>query len=223
MQNLLLRYEREEGDRLSGTEKAQVDEALATIREFVGVLRIAVSDPGATVAVDGETIGTSPLSEPIDLELGKHKVSVNKTGFEPYEHTLEIAGGNESSLTVILVVRHELAHLAVTGEVGSFVFVDRKAVGRDAFEGTVNAGAHEIQVTAPGKRAYSSVLDLRPGETRSIQVMLPVDSRGPTVWPWVALGVAVVAGAAVGAYFIFQPHDERGPVPSTTLGAVDAR
>jgi len=38
------------------------------------------------------------------------------------------------------------------------------------------------------------------------------------VWPWVVGGVVVAAGAAVGGYFLFRPHDQTSPVPNGTFG-----
>jgi hypothetical protein len=220
MQGLLLRYEREEDADLTGAQRAAVDEALATIREFVGAVRVTVDQDGASISVDGEPQGESPLAAPIDLDLGRHKISVFKGGFEPFEGAVEIGGGNETLVSVLLVQRREIAHLAIVAEPGSTVIIDRAQVGRATFEGTVSAGPHEVEVTAAGHKAYDVRVDLRPGETRSMQVMLPLESKPVVLWPWITGGVVVIAGAAVGAYLLLQTHDERGAPPPTTLGPV---
>src|SRR5689334_22269596 len=76
-EQLLVRYEHEAGANLSSEEKAQVDAALATVRALVARVKLDVSEEGASVAVDGNPAGTTPLPAPLVVDLGKHTLSVN--------------------------------------------------------------------------------------------------------------------------------------------------
>jgi hypothetical protein len=220
-EQLLVRYEHEAGAGLSSEEKAQVDAALSTVRALVARVRIDVNESGASVAIDGNPSGTTPLPAPIVVDLGKHTLSVSKPGFEPVTRSIESSGGSESSVAITLVAQVHAARLAVVAELGAIVSIDKKQVGTDRFEGSLAPGTHEIQVTAPGKKPYVSLLELRDGESRTLQVTLASEARSAPIWPWIVGGAAIAAGAAVGGYFLLRPHDERAPVPPGSLGTVD--
>jgi hypothetical protein len=70
-----------------------------------------------------------------------------------------------------------------------------------------------VNVTESGKLPYKAQVDLRDGETRSLEVTLENERTGSPVWPWIVGGVAVAAGAAIGGYFLLQPQDTTTPVP----------
>jgi hypothetical protein len=91
-QSLLEQYVRDVGARIQADDKAAVDAALAAIRNFVGRVRLAVSEAGASVSVDGQPAGTTPLAAPLVLDLGKHTLGVKKEGFAPAEQTVDIGG-----------------------------------------------------------------------------------------------------------------------------------
>jgi hypothetical protein len=59
-------------------------------------------------------------------------------------------------------------------------------------------------VTAPNKKPFAAEVDLAVGEHRTFDVTL--EGQRAIVWPWiVAAGAVVVAGGAVGGYFLFKP------------------
>jgi hypothetical protein len=220
-EQLLVRYKQEAGKNLSTDDAAQVDAALATVRALVARVKLDVNEEGAAVAVDGNPAGTTPLAAPLVVDLGKHTLSVSKQGFEPVGRTIESVGGSESTITITLVPQVHAARLAVVAELGATVIVDKKQVGTDRFDGSLTPGTHEIQVTAPGKKPYTSLVELRDGESRTLQVTLATEAHAAPVWPWIVGGAVIAAGAAVGGYFLFRPHDERGSVPPGSLGTVD--
>ena len=105
MQALLLRYQRESGPNMSAQDKVDVSGALGVIRTLVGSVKLTVSEPGATVAVDGQVAGTTPLSEPLVIDLGAHTIAVAKPDFDPVERKVQIVGGAEVPLAVTLSAR----------------------------------------------------------------------------------------------------------------------
>ncbi|MEO6599545.1 MAG: hypothetical protein ABIQ16_06705, partial [Polyangiaceae bacterium] len=62
--------------------------------------------------------------------------------------------------------------------------------------------------------------DLLPGGSRTLQVALVDEGSNRPLWPWLAGGAVLAAGAAVGAYFLFKPDDTPGSQPSGRLGNV---
>jgi hypothetical protein len=221
MQRDLLRYEQEAAGQMSPEEEAQVQGALAAIRHLVVQIRLRVSEAGAQVSVDGETVGLTPLATPVVMDVGKHTVTVKKEGFAPAERGVDLAGGEDAAIDLQLV---ELPHpglLRIAADPRAIITVDRTAVARGFFDEPLAPGSHSIEVTAPGKKRYATVIALHDRETRELQIRLE-DERRP-VWPWVAAGVGVVAGLSVGAYFLFRPQDPRGSLQgglfTTTLPA----
>jgi hypothetical protein len=210
MRELLLRYEQEAGADVSAEQKADIDDALAAIHSLVAAVRVTASEVGAAVAVDGEAVGVTPLATPLVIDLGKHTISLRKSGFEPVDRSVDLAGGNEMTLSITLVAQAQhTAQLRVAADVDATVVVDRKQASRGGFEGTLPAGVHVVQVTAPGKTAYDVQVDLRDGESRTLSVTLASERRGPGIWPWVIGGAVVVAaaGAVVGGYYLLKSPD----------------
>jgi hypothetical protein len=220
MQDLLLRYEREAGPDMPPAQKAEIDAALAAIRLLVGTVRLAVSEAGAAVGVDGEPAGSTPLANPLVVDLGKHTLSVSKAGFDPAVRTIEIAGGNEIGVTIRLVATVHAARLLVVADADATVMVDRQVVARGRFDGAMPPGHHDVQVTAPGKKPYGASIDLHDGEARTLLVTLENLPRGVGLWPWIAGGAVLAGGAVVGGYFLLKPHDEPAPPPQGTLPPV---
>jgi hypothetical protein len=220
MQRLLEQYVREVGPGISAETKTTVDAALANIQNLVGRVTLTVSEPGAAVTVDGEVAGTTPLSQALVLDLGKHEVVVMKAGFVAVHHALDVAGGTASTLDVRLFPERHVGRLLVASEDAATVTIDGRAVARGRFDGQVASGPHELGVVAVGKLPYRVHLDLLDGEMRSLDVTLRDGLQGgvPT-WLWVVGGAVVAAGAVVGGYFMLKPQDTTSS-PTGQLGVV---
>jgi hypothetical protein len=218
MQSLLEQYEREAASSISPLDKALVDDALTAIKSLVGAVSVSVSEAEATVAVDGEPVGTTPLGQPIVIDLGKHKVVVTKPGFETLEKTVDVAGGIPTELSLTLAPQVHEAHLLVTSGSEATVSIDGRVAGKARFEGALDPGVHEVRVSETGWLPYATHVELRDGETRTMQVTLERERHG-TLLPWVLGGAAVLAGAIVGGYFLSQSTPS-GPSLTGKFGTV---
>jgi PEGA domain-containing protein len=216
MQGLLQRYKEEAAAEMSAEQRADVEAALKATHDLVGTVDVTVSEADADVTVDAEPVGRTPLAAPIVVDLGKHTVAVNKEGFEPASQTIEIPGGNETSLSFTLVRQAHLAALRIATDPEATVVIDKRELGRGGFDGALPPGAHEVQVTAPGKKDYEARIVLGDGEARTFHVTLEGE-RHTALWPWIAGGAAVLAGAGIGGYFLLRPHDTRGAGPQGQL------
>ena len=219
MQGLLLRYEREDAAAIPPEQKAAVEAALAAIHNLVGAVHVTVSEDDADVSVDGEGAGKTPLAAPVVLDLGQHALAVKKEGFEPVERTVAISGGNETSVTIALVRQPHPAQFRLAAEAAATIVIDARELAHGAFDGQLAPGAHDVQVTEPGRKTYETRIVLGDGETRTLEVTLEPEHHA-VIWPWVAGGVALVVGASIGGYFLFRPQDTRGPGPEGSIGSV---
>jgi hypothetical protein len=220
MQRLLRRYKQEAAATMTPEQRASVDDALAESNRLVGLLQLEVSEPGAAAAVDGEVVGETPLEEPIAIDFGTHVVIIAKPGFEPQSRDVDVHESGVIRLQVALLRLPRDGRLQIVAPSDAMIVVDRRKVARGIFDGLVALGPHAIEVTAPAKKPYEARLDLESGETRTMHVSLEDDRRTPLIWPWLAGGLLVVGGAAVGGSVLLHTRHERGPAPQGTLGSV---
>jgi hypothetical protein len=215
MRSLLLRYQREAGAALSAEDRSIIDAALAASRGLVGAVKLDVDPAGARVLIDGRVLGTTPLAEPVTLDLGDHALFVQKAGFDPIEQTLHVMGGNEMTLTLRLTAQRPTAQLLVSADPKAAVTVDGQLGSGGRFDGVVAPGPHDVLVTQPGKVTQRTQVQVHAGEALRIDVTLHDERQAAPVWPWVAGGVVLAAGAAVGGYFLFKSSSNQGPEPVT--------
>lgn len=90
------------GDQLDPNRKALVRADLEMLSARTGTLRISVNEPKAEVFVDDMLVGQSPLSEPLLLDAGEHRLSVRKPGFHARVAQLTLAGRDALSLEIEL-------------------------------------------------------------------------------------------------------------------------
>jgi hypothetical protein len=219
MEKHLEQYLREAGSTATAEDKAAVDTALGAIKNLVGSVTLDVAPAGATVSIDGQAAGKAPLDGPLMLDLGTHTLLVEADDFEPSTQTFEVQGGATRSLHISLVERAHGGHLIVTSDAEANVVIDGQTIAKGRFDGALSTGAHDVRVTAPGRLPYQASVELHDGETRTLDVTLRAEPHvGAPLWPWIAGGAVVVAGAAVGGYFLFKPHDTTTPVPDGTFG-----
>jgi hypothetical protein len=224
------------GSTLSAADKRPVERAIEELALLTGTVRVDVTEPGATVQIDGQDSGTTPVATPIRANLGPHTITVSKAGFETIKADAKLNGGDEFVVPGPLRPETDTGHLSVVAPAGTRVHVfvdgtdvgappwsgdlkpgahtveargtdqfapsrtvdvarhatleiplelqplagrvqvdthttdatitiDGNVVGRGVWEGTVNAGQHELEVEAPGKSGYKTALLVHPGET----------------------------------------------------------
>jgi hypothetical protein len=211
MQRLLVEYQHEAAADLSPQDAAEIESALAAIRELVAFISLSVSEAGAEVDLDGHDVGTSPLGAPLVVDLGTHSLVVRKEGFEVAERSLVATGGDTVNIAIALVPRVRPGAIHVVGDTGDLIVVDGHEVGRQVFDGPLAPGDHEVHVAAPGKKPFALHFTLSDGESRMLHIKLE-DQPHTLIWPWVTAGALAVAGAVVGGYFLFRSPDSRqGP------------
>lgn len=156
MQSLLQQYEREAGAGISQQDRVQVDDALAAIQNLVGTVTLTVSEPDATVTLDGEPVGTTPLGQRIVIDLGTHKIGVTKPGFVALERAVDVGGGSQTELSLTLAPVILEAHLLVTSDSDATVSIDGQVVGKGRFDGPLAPGIHGVGVTEVDRLPYGA-------------------------------------------------------------------
>jgi hypothetical protein len=222
----LAQYLREGGNLLTESERSQAQAAIAALEGFITAVSVTVNERGASVEIDNEPAGQTPLDAPVLVDMGKRSVRVTKSGFSPHSETLTAPGGGKLAVDVRLVAVSHEGSLRVAADAGATVKVDGRAVGVAPWEGKVPSGNHSIVVSAAGKRTYESQVQIQDDQVNSLSVTLQDQPKGPLLgiptWAWIAGGTVAVAGLGVGGYFLFKPRDAE-PTPTTpgSLGQVE--
>lgn len=215
-----------EGKELSDADRAEAQQLLGTIQSFVADLTVQVNEVGAQVIVDGVTVGQTPMTTPLRVDIGQHVVAVAKQGFERAEVRQQVTGN--TTVPVRLVPELHQGRLRVISPANATVTVDGKRVTSGTWEGVLATGIHRVEVKAPGKLPYSTDTQINDNQEQVLPIALQDadpfaggarppnlerESESSSAWIWVTLGVLALAGAGVGAYYYLQPKDQK-PVPA---------
>lgn len=92
-----------EAGELATLQAAALAQKLDMVADRPALLRLESAPPGATVEVDGEVVGTTPLEH--RLPAGEHVLTVRKSGHLGVERTITSVGGVEERLSFDLPER----------------------------------------------------------------------------------------------------------------------
>ena len=143
--------------RQSGHRSAQISKTIAATPSrqsyaipaptpIVGSVDIISSPAMADITLDGKAVGTTPLKLS-SLLVGQHKITVSKSGYQPYTTTVTIAEGRTATVNATLT--KQVAQAPSTPSSGSANFGDIEMVFVKG--GTFTMGATSEQ----GSDAYS--------------------------------------------------------------------
>jgi tetratricopeptide (TPR) repeat protein len=80
-----------------------LDGALAVIGEHLGYLQVNGGVAGAELRLDGQLVGTLPLTAPLRVVTGRPLLEVTLTGYYPVRREIAIKGGSLSTESIELV------------------------------------------------------------------------------------------------------------------------
>ncbi len=210
--SLVRRYKDEGAQIISAKEAQDAEDLLWTLQSLTSTVKLVVNEPGATVTIDDEPVGTSPIEKPVLVDIGSRHIHATKDGFVPYDATITVGNAPETAVDVKLQKELHEGRLVVNAHSGDLISVDGKEMGTGHWEGTVPSGGHTLHVTAKGMRPYQQEVTLADKESRTVTVSLDPEAKEgvkiPT-WAFIAGGAVLVSGAAVGGYFLFKPADQQ--------------
>jgi hypothetical protein len=219
----LLREYVAESEKLTDEDRNDAVELLRVIEPFTAKLRIEASEPDAAVYIDDVAVGKTPLPAPVELDIGVHKVRVQKDDYEAFALDVPVGGAPELSMNAKLVrIVHE-GRLVLKAPSNAVVTLDGKVVGQGSYQGVLHSGGHSLRVTAPDFRSYQSEILVEDNKVRTLDITLePEVKKGVPTWVWVLSGSVVAAGAVgVGSYFLLKPGDPIKPAGTFSPGSAD--
>ncbi len=185
-----------------------------------GTLQVYSLTEGATIHVDGQLAGETPMHMPLALPAGEHTLRVSKPGHADYIDTFTVKPGEETLLQIDLIaVAGALSVIARPP--GAEVIVDGKLLGEAPWSGDVEPGRRRIVIRAPGHEPWRRTLRIELGQAYPVDVvLLPAVEVEPTPWyrePWVWIGAGAVATAAVVTGIVLSADDEPVSEPDLVL------
>lgn len=141
------------------------------LRPAWAVVTILTDPDGASLQVDGEEQGVTPLE--LELLAGERKLSFSKTGFSLLDVDLRVVAGEELKPDVFRLVPAP-AHIVVTSTpTGATVSADGQFEGQTPLTLSLMPGVeHEVRVTAAGHLSQSHQLKFVADEQRELKVSL---------------------------------------------------
>jgi hypothetical protein len=146
--------------------------ALETIRELfnsTGTLLVVTHPEGAQVALDGEVLGTSPLTT--ELPVGPHELRVTLDNHKPMTRPLEIAPGKRVEADLTLESLYATLTLDSTPVLGE-VWVDGAPVGTAGSPIPLSPGDHEVEVRAEGYKPRMMRISVQSEENKVMSLTL---------------------------------------------------
>lgn len=216
-----------EAKELTEADRAEAQQLLTTIQAFLADVTLQVNEAGAQVSIDGVVVGTTPIAEPLRLDIGQHVIAVTKPGFERVEINQQVTGN--TTLTVSLVPQVHEGKLRIISPADATVKVDGKRVTSGTWEGVLPTGPHRIEVSAPGKLPFTTDTLVNDNQSEVLRVSLQDsdaagtsspnlaerDSGSSSTWIWITVGVLLAAGAGAGAWYLYNQNDKVEPAPAT--------
>jgi hypothetical protein len=162
---------------------------------------------GASVTIDDQEVGVTPLMDPLPITEGTHVIRVVKRGYLPWEETVDVVAGDElyyeaDPFPFAGIVRID------SGHPGDEVWVDNQQTGNTPFDEEVTMGVHTFSVRRPQHEEWSVTENIAAGIEYDYPVtLMPLSEMGTEIvvtettpwyreW-WFWSGVAVVVGAGV--------------------------
>ena len=96
----LERYLNEGADRIPASRRADVIRDIDKLKARVANDQVTTTVPDADISIDDVPVGRSPLSKPVMVSAGKHKITVSKVGFTAATKIVEVASGDSPKILV---------------------------------------------------------------------------------------------------------------------------
>jgi tetratricopeptide (TPR) repeat protein len=100
--NTLSRYLKEGRDRIPPQRIGQVEDQIAQLEAFLGVLYVSTEPPGALITVDGRAIGRTPLGKPVRLAAGTCSISATLDDGRRVDRSVTIGQGTRNHVALQL-------------------------------------------------------------------------------------------------------------------------
>jgi hypothetical protein len=160
-----------------------------------------------------ESVNAPGGSFTMQIDPGDHIFALSRAGFASGVVTKSLVAGSKPALK--LDIQRLPATIRVSAnQPGAVVSIDDLDTGVAPVEVSRPGGTYRVLVRKSGFLPYSTTVRVNPGEQPSLQATLAEETKPlyRKFWFW-SVATVVVAGVAVGTYFLTRPEPER-PAPN---------
>jgi len=213
------------------TYLGEIDGLLAKIDLTVSPGDAAISFDGRPLLLDVEDKGlyVTGLAAPgpgsalgatvrVLTDPGAHVLVLARKGYSDVLVNRTFPPGSKTTLALELEKLPGIIKVRADRD-GAVVTLDGLDIGTAPVQVSRSAGSHTVVVRKTGYATYSAQIDVRAGEELDLRATLAPETIPITKkwWFWTIAG-GVVAGAAVGTYFLVRPAPTRPPIDGGGLG-----
>ena len=150
--------------------KKQIEE----LTSLVAALRIVVAEDGATISVDKERVGASPLKTPLVLGPGHHSVEVVFPNQATVTQEVDLVAGGEKQLD-IKPPKPRTALTIISNVQDATVTVNGAMAGRTPLADplSLDPGTYRVTVSKEGRQPVEKEVTLAAEETKTLLFDLP--------------------------------------------------
>lgn len=95
-------YLREGGKEVPAARRKDVQGWVDQLKKKVGTITVVTNVDGAEILVDDVAVGSAPLAAPVVVNVGRRKFGATMSGYTPARRSLEIAGTQETTVSLEL-------------------------------------------------------------------------------------------------------------------------
>ena len=193
----------------------------AALRETIPLTRLAAhlavesNLAGATVTVDDDAVGTTPLAAPISVPQGPHHVRISLPGYSTYETDVNV-GGEGARVTAQLgwaepIPAEVAAHLLLQlSEPGGHASLDGRGIALEGGD-RLPPGTHRLRIERRDRLPLEHNVRLTAGRQSSVEATLvpTLDARQEHVarirlYGWIVGGAGALLVLGFGSWFVIN-------------------
>lgn len=161
------------GAKAPAAKKAMVQARLKELEARTGTLVLTIAEAGAQVSIDDRPVGAAPITAPIRLSAGPHRVRVTKDGFMPFDAAPNVVAGAPTNVTVKLEAQSTKGRLVVREKSNRpiRVTVDGVDMGDAPWSGEVEAGPHDVGGRSSTMAAPAERVDVERGKENVVELV----------------------------------------------------
>ncbi|MDP1824468.1 MAG: PEGA domain-containing protein [Archangium sp.] len=196
------------GDKVAADRRAAVAREIEAVRALTAPVAVIVEGEPATITVDGEKEGQTPLTDFIPLGPGKHVVRAEREGDVAEERTIEVVSGQAQAVQFSLrSLSRPVEVVLETRPSGALVSIDGAPAAPSPRTVQLKPGAHEVVARLDGHTPARTDVVVQPGQPRSVTlelVAVAATVAAPQSRPFPIVGVSLLsAGLIAGGLGVF--------------------
>ncbi len=181
--------------------RTQVERLVREMLPSLARLAVRVEPSDATISVDGVALAPGTTEEVLDP--GRHTVAASADGYQTVTRAETFSPGEVTHVELVLIPSIRVCRLYVDTTLSdSVIRIDGRAAAPGHADEFLDAGVHDVEVSAPGRRTVRRLVTLAAGQAVRITMDPPPErTLLQSPWFWGGAGV-VVAGIVVGGFLI---------------------